>query len=227
MDLLKEEMVMAISPMDIHLKEFSVVGAGGYDKQEVDSFLDAVADELERLANRNKELEDLIAGMHQKVSQFDEMQKTLQTALTSAQKSAGNILQEARGQAAAIIKKAQERSERIVAEMERDRERIISSIASVREQIMEQIPRMRELLEKSQRLLGEYEECTMQAEVEPTREVAEEEPAPAKGSAEEKEEEAASGQALEEKEAEVKAEEASEAAKPVVPGEEKEKYVWD
>lgn len=218
---------MAISPMDIHLKEFSVVGAGGYDRQEVDSFLDAVADELERLENRNKELEDLIARMHQKVSQFDEMQKTLQTALTSAQKSAGNILQEARGQAAAIIKKAQERSERILKEMERERERIISSVASVREQIMEQIPRMRELLEKSRQLLGEYEECTLKADISSEPKVAGEEPETTEETVEKSEFKAASEPVALEKEEAAQAEEAGEAVSTETPVEEKEKYIWD
>ena len=101
---MKEEMAVAISPMNIHLKEFSTVSTEGYDKEEVDSFLDAVADELEKLANKNKELEEAVTRMDRKVSQFDEMQKTLETALMNAQKSAGNILQEARSQAAAIIK---------------------------------------------------------------------------------------------------------------------------
>jgi DivIVA domain-containing protein len=103
-------MVMVISPMDIHLKEFSTVSTDGYNKEEVDSFLGSVADELERLANHNKELEGMVSGMEQKVSQFDEMQQTLQNALMNAQRSAGSILQEARSQAAAIIKKAQDRS---------------------------------------------------------------------------------------------------------------------
>ena len=35
--------------MNIHLKEFSTVSTEGYDKEEVDSFLDAVADELEKI----------------------------------------------------------------------------------------------------------------------------------------------------------------------------------
>ncbi|MBC7246385.1 MAG: DivIVA domain-containing protein [Actinobacteria bacterium] len=215
---------MAISPMDIHLKEFSVVSTGGYDRQEVDSFLDSVADELERLESRNKELEDLIARMHQKVSQFDEMQKMLQTALTNAQKSAGNILQEARSQAAAIIKRAQERSERIVKEMERERERIISSVASVREQIMEQIPRMRELLEKSRQLLGEYEECTLKADISSESKAVSEEPE----TVEEGEVQAASEQAeVAKEEAAPVEEEAGAAASAETPGEDKEKYIWD
>lgn len=218
---------MAISPMDIHLKEFTVVTTGGYDKEEVNSFLDAVAEELERLAGRNQELEETVAAMRQKVAQFDEMQKTLQTALTNAQKSASNILQEARNQAAAIIKKAQERSGRILEEMEKERERILSSINSVREQIIDQIPRMKELLEKSRSLIIEYEEYTRKAEIPSVKETAEEvTPSPAS--------EVLAGEETEESitiseeprsEAEVGVSETEEA--PSEGEEEKEKYVWD
>jgi cell division initiation protein len=153
-------MAMGISPMDIHLKEFSTVSTAGYNKEEVDSFLGAVADELEKLGNRNKELQDAVSDMRQKVSQFDEMQHTLQTALMNAQKSAGNILQEARSQAASIIRKAQERNDRILDDMQREKERILKSFSSIREQIVEQIPLMRELMGKSQGLLKEYEDQT-------------------------------------------------------------------
>lgn len=211
---------MAISPMDIHLKEFSTVATGGYNKEEVDSFLDTVADELERLAKRNQELEEAVAGMRQKVSRFEEMQKTLETALASAQKSAGNILQEARNQAAAIIKKAQERSDRILEDMEREKQKIISSISTLKGQIMEQIPSMRELLNKSQGLLSEFEAYTRKVEiqVQPASEekaAAEEKAADIQASAET--EPAVSG---------VGSEEASE-SKEESSGEEKEKYVWD
>jgi cell division initiation protein len=150
-------MAMVISPMNIHLKEFSTVSTDGYNKEEVDSFLGAVADELEKLTNRNKELEDLVTDMKQKVSQFDEMQQTLQNALMNAQKSAGNILQEARSQATAIIRKAQERSDHILEEMEKEKERILASFTAVSGQIEQHIPQMRVLLEKSQSLVEEYE----------------------------------------------------------------------
>jgi len=156
---------MVISPMNIHLKEFNTVSTEGYKKEEVDSFLGAVADELERLTNRNKELEDMVADMKQKVSQFDEMQQTLQNALMNAQKSAGNILQEARSQAAAIIKKAQERSDRILEDMEKEKERIINSFTAILNQIEKQIPQMRELMVKSQGLLEEFEEKAKQADL--------------------------------------------------------------
>ncbi len=148
---------MAITPMDIHLKEFRTVPTGGYDKEEVDSFLDLVADELEKALNRVKELEETLEAMKAKVLHYEDMQQTLQTALTSAQKSAGDILQEARNQAAAIIKRAQERSERILQEMRKEKESILSSFFAIRDQIVEQIPQMREVMEKGFSLIQELE----------------------------------------------------------------------
>jgi cell division initiation protein len=197
--------------MNIHLKEFSTVSTDGYNKEEVDSFLGAVADEMEKLTNRNKELEDLVAEMKQKVSQFDEMQQTLQNALMNAQKSAGNILQEARSQATAIIKKAQERSDRIIEDMEKERERILTAFNRVRNQVEEQIPQMRELLEKSQGLVAEYEEIAKKADLAAVAESAVEEKGSEGG----------------EKEAKDVTEEKSVEKAEKHFGSEEEKYVWE
>ena len=214
---------MAISPMNIHLKEFSTVSTEGYDKEEVDSFLDAVADELEKLANKNKELEEAVTRMDRKVSQFDEMQKTLETALMNAQKSAGNILQEARSQAAAIIKRAQDRSDRILDDLEREKTHILSTFSAIRDQIVQQISPMRELLLKSQSLLIEYEEYTTKADLAAAAESAgvDEEVLPAEA-LEEKEPAAVDKEAAGEGEGEATGEAASE-AEP----EAKDKYVWE
>jgi len=217
---LKEEMAVAISPMNIHLKEFSTVSTEGYDREEVDSFLDGVADELEKLTNKNKELEEAVSKMDRKVSQFDEMQKTLQTALMNAQRSAGNILQEARSQATAIIKRAQDRSDRILDDLEREKTHILSTFSTIRDQIVEQISPMRELLVKSQSLLIEYEEYTTKADL-----------AAAAESTGLEIEEPAEEAPIEESAARVegaaaeKAEKTSEAEE--TPPEEKDKYVWE
>ena len=217
---MKEEIAVAISPMNIHLKEFSTVSTEGYDKEEVDSFLDAVADELEKLANKNKELEVAVASMDRKVSQFDEMQKTLQTALMNAQRSAGNILQEARSQAAAIIKRAQDRSDRILDDLEREKSHILSTFSAIRDQIVVQISPMRELLVKSQSLLIEYEEYTTKADL----------AAAAESAGAEAEVQEAAEAAVEEAAAESKKEtpaETGETPSEETPPAEKDKYVWE
>jgi len=156
---------LAIGPMDIHHKEFSTVRVGGYNKEEVDAFLDIVADELDRLLHRNQEQAELIESMREKASQFDSMQQTLQNALINAQKSADNIVQEARVQAEAQVKEAQDQSLRILEEAKAERSRILESYSGIREQVLRYIATIRDMLEKNQVLVKEYENRLVAAEV--------------------------------------------------------------
>jgi len=148
---------LAISPMDIHHKEFGTVRMGGYNKEEVDSFLDMVADELDRLLHRSQEQAELVESMRQKAGQFDSMQQTLQNALINAQKSADNIVQEARAQADAQMKEAQEQSQRILDEAQSERTRISQSFESLRDQVYRYITTIRELLDNNQAMVKDYE----------------------------------------------------------------------
>jgi cell division initiation protein len=155
--VLKEAVDLAISPMDIHHKEFSTVRMGGYNKEEVDSFLDMVADELDRLLHRNQEQAELMESMRQKAAQFDNMQTTLQNALINAQKSADSIVQDARSQAEAQIKEASQQRDKIMEEASTERVRISQSFTGIREQVLRYIATIRELLDKNQDLVKEYE----------------------------------------------------------------------
>ena len=148
---------MAIGPMDIHHKEFSTVRMGGYNKEEVDSFLDMVADELDRLLHRNQEQAELVEGMRQKASQYDNMQQTLQNALINAQKSADNIVQEARKQAEAQIKDAQEQGNRIIEGATTEKGRISQAYSGIRDQVFRYMATIRELMDKNQAILNDYE----------------------------------------------------------------------
>ncbi len=148
---------MAIGPMDIHHKEFSTVRMGGYNKEDVDSFLDLVADELDRLLHRGQEQAELLESTRQKAAQYDSMQQTLQNALINAQKSADNIVQEAKAQAEAEIRQAREQSLRILEEAQSESSRISQSFEGVREQVRRYMATMRELLVNNQAMIDDYE----------------------------------------------------------------------
>ena len=148
---------MAIGPMDIHHKEFSTVRMGGYNKEDVDAFLDQVADELDRLLHRSQEQAELLESMRQKASQYDTMQQTLQNALINAQKSADSIVLESKVQAEAQIKEAREQSLRILEEAQSEGTRISQSFEGVREQARAYLGTMRELLENNLAMIKEYE----------------------------------------------------------------------
>lgn len=156
---------MAISPMDIHHKEFNTVRMGGYNKEEVDAFLDIVADELDRILHRNQEQGELVETMRQKATQFDSMQTTLQNALINAQKSADNIIQEARDQAEAQFKEAQQQSNRMLEEAKAEKARISQSFEGIREHVLRYMATIRELLDKNQTLVKDYESRLASAEL--------------------------------------------------------------
>src|SRR5450756_1133661 len=102
---------MALTPLDIHHKEFRTARFGGYNEEEVDSFLDLVADEFERMIQEGTELKQQIEQMKKRLSEFEEMQATLQSALLAATRSAEAVKEQAREESEAIVTKAQDEAD--------------------------------------------------------------------------------------------------------------------
>lgn len=115
---------MAITPSDIQKKEFTTARFNGYSSEEVDSFLDEIAEELGRAQKENQAAREEVEKMRQKVDDFEEMQKTLQNALINAQKAADNIVNEAKSEAERALKEARGKSERMVEEAREQAERL-------------------------------------------------------------------------------------------------------
>ena len=79
----------------------------GYDRARVDQFRDQVAEELERLARVNQELETKARNFHEQLKAFRERDKALNEALVSAQQLRGEIRQQAEREAQLIVREAQ------------------------------------------------------------------------------------------------------------------------
>lgn len=85
----------------------------GYDKARVDQFREQVADELERLARQNQELDAKARGFHEQLRAFRERDKALNDALISAQQLRGDMKAQASQEADLIIREAHIEAERI------------------------------------------------------------------------------------------------------------------
>lgn len=85
----------------------------GYDKARVDQFREQVADELERLARQNQELDAKARGFHEQLRAFRERDKALNDALISAQQLRGEMKAQASQEADLIIREAHIEAERI------------------------------------------------------------------------------------------------------------------
>ncbi len=104
-EVLGEEAV--ITPSDLYNTEFKNALMGGYDKVEVDTFLERVADAFEALINRVKELQDTLEEERNDMAEFREMENTLRDALASAQRFNEDTLDSARRKADAIVAEAE------------------------------------------------------------------------------------------------------------------------
>ena len=62
---------MAFGARDIIEKDFPVVLFRGYKVKDVDDFLDVVANEMEKLQQSNKALEDKVKKLEEQITQAD------------------------------------------------------------------------------------------------------------------------------------------------------------
>ena len=106
---------MAITPNDIHNKDFSTKFKG-FDPEEVNDFLDEVKKELEHLIRENKDLEKRVKFNEEKVEYFTSIQETLNKSIIVAQEAADRLRENARKDAEIIIFEAEKTAEELLKE---------------------------------------------------------------------------------------------------------------
>lgn len=81
---------MPLTPLEIHNKEF-VTRMRGYDQDEVNEFLDQVIRDYELLIRQNKEVNDELEIANKKLSNYEEMQESLNKSILVAQDAADRL----------------------------------------------------------------------------------------------------------------------------------------
>jgi cell division initiation protein len=104
---------MKLTPLDIHHKEFRHA-VRGYNVEEVDSFLDEVADEFERLFKENIDLSEKNEAAQQQVRQYQEQEQTIRNTMISAQTSAEEIVKKAQDEATTVLRDAEMKAKEII-----------------------------------------------------------------------------------------------------------------
>jgi len=106
---------MKLTPLDIHHKEFHRA-IRGYNEEEVDKFLDEVAEEFERLFKENIELKEQLEKIKQDLESYLGMEKTLHNTLLTAQKSAEDITVHAQKESELILRDAELKAKEVIQE---------------------------------------------------------------------------------------------------------------
>lgn len=106
---------MDISARDVHEKQFHDAWRG-YNQDEVDDFLDRIAETLDRLIRENRAFHQRIKELDQTVATGRETEEMLKKTLVTAQKAAEEAIAQARAKAETLIAEAEDRVTRANAE---------------------------------------------------------------------------------------------------------------
>src|ERR1700712_3918167 len=102
-----------LTPLDVRRYEFGKA-LRGYEPERVNQFREQVAEELERLARLNQDLDAKARGFHEQLRAFRERDKAINEALVSAQQLRGEIREQAEKESQLIIREAHAEAGRIV-----------------------------------------------------------------------------------------------------------------
>ena len=161
-----------ITVQDIREKCFEKARIGGYAMDEVDDFLDELANDA---AASQKEIATLNAKMKylaDKIREYQGSEEAMNMALVSAQKLAKNIEEDARAKAEALVASAQKEADDILAAAKAESDRTIGTIEAnrkaeelryekARAAAAEYIQKVRMLLDREQTFLTTLAEADL------------------------------------------------------------------
>ena len=119
-----------LTPLDVRRYEFGTA-LRGYDRERVDQFREQVAEELERLARVNQDLDAKMKSFHEQLRAFRDRDKAINEALVSAQQLRGEIREQAEKESSLIIREARADAEKIVEQARGDVRRMEDQLASL------------------------------------------------------------------------------------------------
>jgi cell division initiation protein len=122
---------MNITPLDIQQKRFHM-GFRGYERHEVDGFLDLVRDEMEQLLREVTELREFRETYDQRMNEIKEREETVKNTMIMTQKLSEDMKETARREAAVIIKDTEVRSQQIIARAQQEKVKLEADIQELK-----------------------------------------------------------------------------------------------
>ena len=124
---------MALTPLDIHNKEFSR-GMRGYDQDEVNEFLDQVMKDFELVIREKKELKREVELLEDKLTHFSNIEETLNKSILVAQQTADEVKGNATKESKLIVREAEKNADRIINEAFEKARRIEIEVEELKKQ---------------------------------------------------------------------------------------------
>ena len=154
---------MRLTPIDIQQHEFRRA-VRGFDRREVQAFLDLVGEQVSELVRENNELRGDLRRSQQSLEEHRERETTLREAMLSAQRAIEEIREQAKKEAQLIVTEAEMRAEKILQHAHGRISRLTDEIGEIKRQRVRVIEELRSILSTHMKLVDLSDEAQAEEE---------------------------------------------------------------
>ena len=137
---------MKLTPLDIQQMRFST-RLRGYDRDEVDHFLEVVTSAYEEILKGHQALQDQVSGVEQQLSEWHRREETISQAVLATQDVVNDLKQNACREAEIIVQEAELRAETLVRDAQAQVVRMEGELVSLRKQRLIAIEKIRGVMQ--------------------------------------------------------------------------------
>ena len=142
---------MRLGPTDIRQQQFTERLFRGFDKDEVDRFLDQVAEDYESVIKENALLKEQLAAYEERARSTAELEKVLQETLVTTQKLTDDMKANARRDAELVREEARLAGEKTLEEARAEEARILTEVRRLKRTRRQLVEDLRATLAQYQR----------------------------------------------------------------------------
>lgn len=124
---------MRLSPLNIKKQEFSKKFRG-IDPDEVQAFLEKIADDWEELQTENDALKKQVEENSVQLNEYRRIEKSLQDTLLKAQENSSKTIESTKKQASLMLKESEIKAQQLIDKAKENAADIMNSIINLREE---------------------------------------------------------------------------------------------
>ena len=145
---------MRLSPADIRQQQFTERMFRGFDRDEVDRFLDQVAEYYESVIKENALLKEQLAAFEERSRSTAELERTLQDTLVTTQKLTDEMKANTKRETALMMREAEINAEKILEDARAEEARIVTEVKQLKRTRRQLVEELRATLNQYQRMLS-------------------------------------------------------------------------
>ena len=146
---------MKITPLDIRQKRFANAFRG-FERREVEAFLELVATEFEEVVKENISLKEEQKRLLSRIEQYQERERTLQETMVTAQRISEDVKSAAKKEAEIILADAEHQAEKIVQGAHQKLVQVIEDINELKRQRVQFESQVRSVIDAHAKLLDTF-----------------------------------------------------------------------